>query len=169
MVKSFKKSAMPDDKTSSPLGGIAFNALPIQTEAVASSALAALPGVRAFKGDMDAEWARIQAVFNAGIRPSAQRLADFAAAASASLLAGQRREDILKLIAGLLRRDEEDKRLVSMDSILKSLLNALEANSLTGITNAWRFFWRAILYPEIVLSGHDFRLIPRYNLTLPAL
>ncbi len=111
----------------SAVGGIAFNALPIQTEAVASSALAALPGVRAFKGDLEAEWAQIQAVFNAGIRPSAQRLADWTAAACASPLDGQRREDILKLIAELLRRDEEDKRLISMDLTLKNLLNALEA------------------------------------------
>ena len=40
-------------------GGIAFNALPIQTESVVSSALGVLPGAHAFKGDLDAEWAQI--------------------------------------------------------------------------------------------------------------
>ncbi len=108
-------------------GGIAFNALPVQTESVVSSALGALPGVQAFKGDLDAEWARIQAVFNAGIRPSAQRLADFAAAGAASPMASQRREDVLGLVAELLRRDEEDKMLAPTDPALKDLLNALES------------------------------------------
>ena len=109
-------------------GGIAFNSLPIQTESITSSALGALSGVRAFKGDLDAEWTQIQAVFNAGIRPSAQRLADFAAAACcASPLDSQRKEDILKLIAELLRRDEEGKGLVLIEPMLRNLLGALES------------------------------------------
>ena len=109
-------------------GGIAFNALPIQTESVVSSALGVLPGAHAFKGDLDAEWAQIQAVFNAGIRPSAQRLMDFAAAGVVSPMASQRREDVLGLVAELLRRDEEDERLAPTDPTLKGLLIALESD-----------------------------------------
>ena len=84
---SFVKNSSPlttDLSAINEPGGIAFNALPIQTESVVSSALGALAGAHAFKGDLDTEWAQIQAVFNAGIRPSAQRLTDFSAASSAS-------------------------------------------------------------------------------------
>ncbi len=123
-VKQQGVSSIDNDK-----GGIAFNVLPIQTESVSSSALGALAGAHAFKGDLDAEWAQIQAVFNSGIRPSAQRLADFAVAGVASPLASQRREDVLGLVAELLRRDEEDKMLAPADPTLKDLLNALESLS----------------------------------------
>lgn len=64
-VEDFGVSSAIDTK-----GGIAFNSLPIQTESVVSSVLGALPGWRAFRGDLDAEWVQIRAVFNAGIRPS---------------------------------------------------------------------------------------------------
>ena len=77
--------------------------------------------------ELDAEWAQIQAVFNAGIRPSAQRLMDFAAAAGASPLASRRREDVLGLIADLLRRDEGSENIRPADPVLKNLLVILES------------------------------------------
>ena len=120
------------DSTSSPStsndkGGIAFNALPIQTEAVASFALGSFPGVKAFQGDIEAEWGQIQAVFNAGIRPSIQRMSEYTTAAASSGLSGERIDLVRAMLADILRRDEEAQKLTSVDPALKGLLSALEA------------------------------------------
>ncbi len=123
----YSSTSSPTTSAPDTKGGIAFNALPIQTESVVSSALGYFPGVKAFQGDLEAEWTQIQAVFNAGIRPSVQRISEYTAAACASPLDGKRREDVLGLIAELLRREEEDKSLTPTTSILKNLLVALEA------------------------------------------
>src|SRR3989338_2039324 len=89
-------------------GGIVFNALPIRTESVASSALGSFSGVKAFQGDLDAEWGQIQQVFNAGIRPSVQRISEYTAAAASSGLAGEKIDQARGMLADILRRDEED-------------------------------------------------------------
>ena len=120
--ESFVSSAIIDNK-----GGIAFNALPIRTESVASSALGSFTGVKAFQGDLDAEWAQIQAVFNAGIRPSVQRISEYTAAAASSGLAGEKIDQVRSMLADILRRDEEAQKLASVDPALKGLLSALEA------------------------------------------
>ena len=114
---------------SSPIdkGGIAFNALPIHTESAASSALGSFSGVKAFQGDLDAEWAQIQDVFNAGIRPSVQRISEYTAAAASSGLAGEKIDQVRSMLADILRRDEEAQKLASVDPALKGLLSALEA------------------------------------------
>ena len=114
---------------SSPIdkGGIAFNALPIHTESAASSALGSFSGVKAFQGDLNAEWAQIQAVFNAGIRPSVQRISEYTAAAASSGLAGEKIDQVRSMLADILRRDEEAQKLASVDPALKGLLSALEA------------------------------------------
>ena len=115
---------------SSPLdskGGIAFNALPIQTEAVASSVLGAFSGVKAFQGDLDAEWAQIQAVFNAGIRPSVQRISEYTAAAASSALAGEKIDQVRSMLADILRSEEEDKKMSLASADLKNLVTALES------------------------------------------
>ncbi len=109
------------------VGGIAFNALPIRTEAVASSVLGAFSGAKAFQGDLDAEWAQIQAVFNAGIRPSVQRISEYTAAAASSGLAGERIDQVRVMLADILRRDEEDKKMSPASADLKNLVTALES------------------------------------------
>jgi len=106
-----KKPLIINDK-----GGIAFNALPIQTESV-----------KAFQGDLNAEWAQIQAVFNAGIRPSVQRISEYTAAAASSGLAADKIDQVRSMLADILRRDEEAQKLASVDPALKGLLSALEA------------------------------------------
>ena len=120
-----------DVETSSSIvektGGIAFNALPIRTEAVASSVLGSFPGVKAFQGDLDAEWAQIQQVFNAGIRPSVQRISEYTAAAASSGLAGEKIDQARGMLADILRRDEEDARLPVAEPALKNLITALES------------------------------------------
>ena len=110
-------------------GGIAFTALPIQTESVASSALGALTGARAFRGDLDVEWVQIQAVFNAGIRPSVQRLSEYTAAASASPLAQDKIDQVRGMLADILRREEEDDKLRLSEPALKKLLSDLEGDT----------------------------------------
>ncbi|HAH20277.1 MAG: hypothetical protein A2Y00_09455 [Omnitrophica WOR_2 bacterium GWF2_43_52] len=112
--------------SATPVGGIDFHALPIQTESVVSSALSPFPGAKAFQGDLDVEWAQIQQVFKAGIRPSVQRLVEFSVACASSPAESRRKEDVIGLIADLLRREEEDKKLILTDLTLKGLLSALE-------------------------------------------
>ena len=113
--------------TGNKSGGIDFHALPIQTESVASSALSIFYGANAFKGNLDAEWARIQQVFNAGIRPSIQRLSEYTAAAAASPLAEDKIDQVRVMLADILRRDEESEKLASAEESCKQLLRALEA------------------------------------------
>ena len=118
-----QKSALAiDDK-----GGIAFNALPIQIEAVASSVLGHFSAAGAFKGDLDAEWAQIQAVFNAGIRPSIQRLSEYTVAASASPLAEEKIDGVRAMLADILRREEEDEKFPLTEPAVKKLIIALES------------------------------------------
>ena len=120
-------SSAVEARAKDALGGIAFNALPIRTESVASSALGSFTGVKAFQGDLDAEWAQIQAVFNAGIRPSVQRISKYTAAAASSGLAGEKIDQVRSMLADILRRDEEDKKLSACSADLKNLVTALES------------------------------------------
>ena len=101
--------------------------MPIQTESVASSALGILSGAHAFKGNLDAEWAQIEAVFNAGIRPSVQRISEYSTAAAASPLAEEKIDQVRVMLADILRRDEESEKLASAEESCKQLLRALEA------------------------------------------
>jgi len=101
--------------------------LPIQTESVASFALGSFPGVKAFQGDIEAEWGQIQAVFNAGIRPSIQRMSEYTAAAASSGLSGERIDLVRAMLTDILRREEEDEKLSLDSSALKELLIALES------------------------------------------
>ncbi len=108
-------------------GGIAFDALPIQTESVVSSALGAFPAAAAFKGDLDEEWGKIQSLFNAGIRPSIQRLSEYTAAAAASPLAEDKIDQVRVMLADILRRDEDSERLSPAEESCKQLLKLLES------------------------------------------
>ena len=110
-------------------GGIAFNVLPIQTESVALSVLGSFPGANAFKGDQAAEWSQIQAVFNAGIRPSVQRISEYTAASASSALANERVDQVRVMLADILRRDEESEKLKPAEEALKQLLTQLESNN----------------------------------------
>ena len=109
-------------------GGIAFNALPIQTEAVVSSALGSFSGAKAFQGDLDTEWSQIQQVFNAGIRPSVQRISEYTAAAASSPLAEEKIDEVRGMLADMLRREEESEKLKSTEEALKQLLTQLESD-----------------------------------------
>ena len=112
---------------SKDMGGIDMRVLPIVTQQInslqslVSSPLSLTPNL-----DLDAEWTQIQQIFNAGIQPSVQRLVEFSAAAASSLAESRRKDDVLGLIADLLRREEEDKKLTPTDPALKGLLSALE-------------------------------------------
>ena len=114
---------------SSPIdkGGIAFNALPIHTESAASSALGSFPGVKAFQGDIEAEWTQIQAVFNAGIRPSIDRISRYSLAAAAGPLAEEKIDQVRGMLADILRSEEEDAKLPATEPALKNLITALES------------------------------------------
>ena len=101
--------------------------MPIQTETVASSVLGSFSAFNAFKGDLDAEWVQIQAVFNAGIRPSIQRLSEYTVAVSAGPLAEEKTVAVRGLLADILRSEEESQKLTPTDPALKGLLSALEA------------------------------------------
>ena len=127
VVGSTSLSTTVNDK-----GGIAFNALPIRTEAVASSALGPFSGFNAFKGDLDAEWAQIQQVFNAGIRPSIQRLSEYTLAVagrggSRTAPTEEKIDGVRGLLADILRREEEDEKLPAAEAALKNLVSALES------------------------------------------
>src|SRR3989338_3975189 len=112
-------------------GGIAFGALPIQTESAASSALGSFPGVKAFQGDLEAEWAQIQQVFNAGIRPSVQRISEYTLAVagrggSRTAPTDEKIDQVRGMLADILRREEEDEKLPATQPAVKKLLSALE-------------------------------------------
>ena len=109
------------------VGGIAFNALPIRTESAASSALGSFPGVKAFQGDIEAEWTQIQAVFNAGIRPSIDRISRYSLAAAAGPLAEEKIDQVRGMLADILRSEEEDAKLPATEPALKNLITALES------------------------------------------
>ena len=129
-VDSLGKLSDSQEQVSSAVanpGGIDMRALPIQTEAVALSALGAFPGTNAFQGDIDAEWAQIQQVFNAGIRPSIQRISEYSTAAVASPLAEDKIDQVRVMLADILRRDEESEKLSPAEESCKQLLRALEA------------------------------------------
>ena len=77
-INKIVKSSSPlngDGEIINDKGGIAFNALPIQTQAMpaVSSALTANFQPLTF-AQLDAEWAQIQAMVNAAIRPAPERL-----------------------------------------------------------------------------------------------
>ena len=108
-------------------GGIAFNALPIQNRTRYFICWRTFPGSGAFKGDLNAEWGKIQQLFNSGIRPSIQRISEYTAAAAASPLAGDKIDQVRSMLADMLRREEEDEKLPATEPALKSLISALEA------------------------------------------
>ena len=112
-------------------GGIAFNALPIRTEYVASSAFGSFSGAKAFQGDLDAEWAQIQQVFNTGIRPSVQRISEYTAAVAGrggtrSAPTDEKIDQVRGMLADILRNDEANEKQHPAGSALKNLLVALE-------------------------------------------
>ena len=108
-------------------GGIDFAALPIQTESVASFASGYFPAANVFKGDLDSEWAQIQAVFNSGVRPSIQRISEYTIAAASSHMAGEEISQVRDMLIDILRSEEEDYELTFTDPALKVLFSALEA------------------------------------------
>ena len=108
-------------------GGIDFAALPIVTQQIKSlQSLSASPLFINPNLNLDAEWTQIQAVFNAGIRPSVQRLVEFSVTCASSPAESRRKEDVIGLIADFLRREEEAQKLTPTDPALKGLLSALE-------------------------------------------
>ena len=132
MSDEISQVGLPENEEIVPLavdnhGGIAFNALPIRTESVASSVLGSLSDIKAYQGDPKEEWAQIQAVFNAGIRPSIQRISEYTAASASSGLAGERIDQVRSMLADILRREEEDKKLSACSADLKNLVTALES------------------------------------------
>lgn len=78
---------------------------------------------------MDAEWTKIQAVFNAGVRPSIQRLSEYTVAASASPLAEDKIDQVRVMLADILRREEEDEKIRISEPGLKKLLSDLESDT----------------------------------------
>ena len=82
-----------------------------------------MTGARAFRGDLNAEWAQIQAIFNAGIRPSIQRISEYTSAAAASPLADKKIDQVRSMLADMLRREEEDEKLPATEPALKSLIS----------------------------------------------
>ncbi len=108
-------------------GGINLSALPIATKQINSlqSLSDSLLSMN-FNLDLDVEWAQIQQVFNAGIRPSIQRLSEYTAAAVASPLAEDKIDQVRVMLADILRRDEENEKLTPAEESCKQLLMALE-------------------------------------------
>ena len=69
------------------------------------------------------------AVFNAGIRPSVQRLSEYTLAASASPLAEEKIDGIRAMLADILRREEEDDKLRLSEPAMKKLFYDLESDT----------------------------------------
>lgn len=81
----------------------------------------------AFKGDLDEEWGKIQSVFNAGVRPSIQRISEYTTAAVASPLAEDKIDQVRVMLADILRRDEESQKPAPAEESCKQLLRTLES------------------------------------------
>ena len=111
--------------------------MPIQTQALpgVSSAAKFITHNSQFitsSKDLDAEWSQIQAMVNANIRPSPQRLVDYALAASSSLAYGDERDKLIGLCADILRNDEANEKQPAAEPALKNLLRALESDQPAG-------------------------------------
>ena len=125
-------SSQPSEgKSGSPLvenpGGIDFRSLPIVTQAVSnlspgisSSALLRLSAV-----NLDAEWQQIERMSSSGIKPSPERIKEYAQASSASGKISEDRDKIILCISDILRQEEQD--CCETESTLRDILVVLES------------------------------------------
>ncbi|MHB8157948.1 MAG: hypothetical protein ACYDEQ_11245, partial [Desulfocucumaceae bacterium] len=119
------------NQSGSPLvegpGGIDFRALPIVTQAasnlsagISSSALMRLSNV-----NLDAEWQQIERMSSSGIKPSPERIREYAQASSASGKISRDKDKIILCIADILRQEEEQN--CETDPVLRDILVVLES------------------------------------------
>ncbi len=115
-------------------GGVDFAALPIVTEPTASGIVPFSrmsnvlgSGVLIDPARLDAEWAQIQAMVNAAIRPAPERLERYAASVSSSLDYPRARDKFVDLLADILRNDETSQRQPRLEPALRNILLALES------------------------------------------
>ena len=117
-------------------GGIAFNALPIQAQALPISSFA-FPVTRnpfpARNLDLDQEWAQIQAMVKANIRPSPQRLVEYGLAVCRDRTMfcpyEEERDKLIGLCADVLRNEEVAEQLPPTEEAIKKLLKAIESDN----------------------------------------
>ncbi|TAM38094.1 class I SAM-dependent methyltransferase [bacterium] len=121
--------AYKGESSASPLGGIDFRFLPIVTQAMTNLS-ANLRG--SFLGsqflqrvNLDVEWNQIEQLSSSGIRPSPERIREYAQASSALGRISQDKDKIILCIADILRQEEEQN--CETEPILRDILVVLES------------------------------------------
>lgn len=126
-----------DGSAGSPVGGIDFRSLPIVTQAMANLSAnlrgpSTAPGSgsslqrESLKGvNLDEEWERIKRMVSSGIKPSTERIKEYAQASSALNKISQDRNKIIVCISDILRQEEECCE--ETDPVLKDILVVLES------------------------------------------
>lgn len=106
-------------------GGIDFRALPARRAGIDLAALFGGLPRSAVSRDIDAEWARLQAMVNRGVLPSCQRVKEYAGACYSKGALPARASELLSFIADCLKLEEAGG--CPTDPVIKDLLAALEA------------------------------------------
>jgi len=116
-----------DETAASPVGGIDFRSLPIVTQAmtnlsanISSSVISRLSGI-----NLDEEWQAIKRIVSSGIKPSAERIKEYAQASSSLDRIVQDKDKMILCIADILRREEEQD--YETDPVLRDILVVLES------------------------------------------
>ncbi len=112
---------------SSPLGGIDFRFLPIITQAVtnlsaniSNSAVSRLSSI-----NLDEEWSSIEKMASSGIKPSTERIKEYAQASSVLGKISQDKDKIIVCVSYILRQEEDS--YCETDPVLRDILVVLES------------------------------------------
>ncbi|MDD5282440.1 MAG: hypothetical protein PHF69_07155, partial [Candidatus Omnitrophica bacterium] len=124
---------LPDEDASpaagSPLGGIDFRFLPIVTQAVTNLSVnlrdSPLRRQSLQRINLDVEWQAIERMSSSGIKPSSERIKEYAQASSVLGKISQDKDKIILCISDILRQEEE--QCCETDPILRDILVVLES------------------------------------------
>ncbi len=106
-------------------GGVDFANLPIMTQPFANAPLLRAPQQLIPAAELDAVWGQMQKMVKAGIRPSNERLIEYAFSCCQQRHGAEGVEKVLACIADILRMEEEEA--TQTDAQLMQLLTQLEA------------------------------------------
>ncbi|MDD5282472.1 MAG: hypothetical protein PHF69_07330, partial [Candidatus Omnitrophica bacterium] len=124
---SVVQASSPSITREAELGGIDFRSLPIVTQAltnlsanISSSAINRLSSV-----NLNEEWQSIERMTSSGIKPSSDRIKEYAQASSALGNISQDKDKIILCISVILRQEEEQN--CETDPVLRDILVVLES------------------------------------------
>jgi len=117
------------ETANSPVGGIDFRSPPIVTQAIANLSVNLTDGSRtelsSININLDEEWQSIERMTNSGIKPSTERIKEYAQASSALGKISQDKDKIILCISDILRQEEDS--CCETDPVLRDILVILES------------------------------------------